>query len=102
MGLIGTTYQNILTKVLHRTGYKAFAGGKIVTGCGECCHNMSVKANLITAHQCDVSLGPDCKPLMIFDPYDVPEFCCLRIVDDGSDIPTLIQVEMYRKKEKFQ
>ena len=100
MGL-GSFYQNIIGKVLGRKGYKAFAGGKIVTGCFECRHNIGIHVRgFPTAHQCEVSIDNFCKPLRILDPYDVPELCAMRVREDGPNIPTLIAAEEYRETHK--
>ena len=63
-------------RLLGRTGYKARdANGKLVSGCGECCHNYSEPTPLLPAHRCNVSMGTDGKPLLILDPFNVPELC---------------------------
>jgi len=66
--------------LLHRTGYTAKdLTGKIVKGCVECHHNVTVHNPICDAHQCEVSIDEFGRKLTILDPYNVPELCAMRI-----------------------
>ncbi len=76
----------LMDKLLNRTGYLARdSTGKIVTGCFECNYNITVKNPLCDAHQCQVSVDNYGKPLVILDPYNVPELCSMRIEETKKD-----------------
>jgi len=98
---VGSFYQKCIGKVLGRKGYKAFAGGKVVTGCFECRHNVAEHVRgFPPAHYCEVSIDDFCKPLRIFDPYDVPELCSMRVSEDIPNVQKLIVTEEYREWNK--
>ena len=72
--------RDIMAKtLLQRTGYKANDGGKIISGCTECTHNLVMSGILAKApgHFCNLTV----QKRLILDPYNIPIWCPLKVDD---------------------
>jgi hypothetical protein len=72
-GLRDALFQN-------RTQYVAVCKDKIIQGCGDCGNNQPFPGFLPFAptHRCIISTDDDGKMNVIYDPFNVPEFCPIK------------------------
>lgn len=70
--------------VQKRTGYTALYNGKEITGCSECGNNQAFPGLLPFAptRKCIVVSTSDEQLLTIFDPYNIPEECPIRMTGE--------------------
>lgn len=71
-------------KVLRRTGYKAMVNGEIIDGCEFCTFNKFIRLHTLPAHYCTTQLNGRGDFNVIYDPFDVPEFCPYRVMPSGG------------------
>jgi hypothetical protein len=67
-----------------RTGYKAMYNGKEISGCSECGNNHPFPGILPFAptRKCIITSTSNETLLTIFDPYNIPEECPLRMTGE--------------------
>ena len=65
--------------IMQRTGYKVDDDGKIISGCGECSHNLEGAGIMALApsHYCNLTV----QKKLILDPFNIPVWCPLRVAD---------------------
>ena len=69
--------------LLQRTGYKANDGGKIISGCSDCTHNLVGGGMTIApGHFCNLTV----QKRLILDPYNIPIWCPLKVDDPNEPI----------------
>ena len=90
MNLIRRFFTWFWGKVLKRTGYRAVIDGEIIYGCGDCKYNVEMRLTPLApmAHYCTGSArDSDGVPRVVWDPYDIPEFCDHRVTvsEEGKE-----------------
>ena len=68
----------------NRTNYKAMYKGKEITGCGDCGNNQPFPGLIAFAptHKCIISDDGSGNMMVIFDPFNIPEFCPLKYIEE--------------------
>lgn len=80
-----SVFKSVMEAVIQkRTGYKALYEGKEITGCVDCGNNQPFPGILPFAptRKCIVTATSDETMLTIFDPFNIPEECPLRITGE--------------------
>ncbi len=76
-----TIMKKAVSAGLKRTGYNAIYNGKVITGCFECGNNKTFPGAIpgMPTHKCIVTCTSDESLMTIFDPYNIPEDCPLKV-----------------------
>lgn len=78
-------FKNLTDAILQkRTGYKALYNGVEIQGCSECGNNKEFPGIIprVPIHKCIVTSNDKEELLTIFDPYNIPPECPLKLTGE--------------------